>query len=345
LKKLLKRYQVWYREHFWQFWILICGILIIVLLQFKFLSLYEGVQILVTVTLVFITSKYVIETAEIRKANTEMVEQMRLQSERPYIIGLTKSTIQPLEAELDGLIDRYGKRDFGWQHVDERMIKAVKFEIHKLELCQSDDRYYIPWPPLTIKSGLLGGVPNDSDVSYYAYLLERNSHLKELIDQYNPEAENLWAQLCGLAVVLAKSNLRRAVKGLLITKQQAISLAKVNLSDAEFSWFKQSVQENCLYLASSKLLMESNAYAEFMATNWGSWKESAIWSFWRDWQDNLMQNIVLDESIKQLQASVLGKSETLADHATIIKREVLKIKKDYMRQYTILPEEIETLIV
>lgn len=341
MKRFFERCGVWWREHFWLYCPLVLAILVtIAVVYLKTLSLYEGVQILLMVTLVFVTWKYAIETAKIRKANAETVEQMRLQSERPYIVGLIKSAIQPLEATLDGLIDRYEKRKFEWQHMDERAVKAVKFQIKELELFQSEDGYYIPWPSLTI-SGLFGQAPSDSDISYYVYLLERNSHLKELIDQYNPEAEKLWAQLYELAVVLAKSNLRHALKGLLSSDKQAISLAKVNLSGAELPRFKQAVQENCLHLASSKLLMENNAYAEFMAINWSGWKESAIWSFWRDWQDNLMQNIVTGESIKQLQASILKKSETLANHTRIIKDEVLRIKKDYMRRYNIRPEEIK----
>lgn len=269
-----------------------------------------------------------------------MVEQMKLQSERPYIIGLIKSTIQPLEAELEGLIDRHKKRKFDWRYVDKETVKAVKFKIEEVELFQSDDRYYIPWPHLII-SGLLGRVPNDSDISYYAYLLERNSHLKELIDQYNPEAENLWAQLYELAVVLVKSEFKDALRELLTTHHQTYLIPEFPLSDNQLPGFKQAAQEYCLYLASSKLLMESNAYAEFMATNWASWKESAIWSFWRNWQDSLMQNMVTDESIKQLQASILEKSEILASDVRTIKGEVLKIKENYMRRHNVLPEEIE----
>lgn len=339
MKKLLERYQVWWRGHLPQLWIIIC-IIVAIAITLTPLSLYEGIQILLMFTLVLVTWWYACETAEIRKANTETVEQMKLQSERPYIVGLIKSAIQPLEAKLDELIDRYEKRKFEWQHIDERAATAVKFQIKELELFQSDDHYYIPWPPLTM-SRLLGQILSDSDISYYAYLLERNSYLKELIDKYNPKAEELWAQLCELAVVIAKSDLRRALKGLLTTKQQGISLAKVNnLSDAEFSQFKQSVQEYCSYLACSKLLMTSSAYAELVATNWGSWKESAIWSFWRNWQDDLMQNIVTGRSIEQLQASILKKSDTLANHTRMIKDEVLGIKEDYIRRYSILPEQI-----
>ncbi len=334
MKRLFEKYQVWWRDQLPQLWVGFC-ILIAIAVYFKGLSTYEGVQILLMITLVLVTWRYAQETAEIRKANVATVERMRLQSERPYIVGLVKSAIKPLEAELDKLINKHEKREFEWKHTEERVLRAVKFEIKKLELLRCDGRYYIPWPLLII-SGLFGQVPNDSDISYYAYLLERNSHLKELIDQYNPEAEKLWAQLCELAVVLAKSDLRRALQGSLTTRRR-----EFNLSDEEFSKFKQTAQEYCLYLASSKLLMKSQAYDELMAINWGGYKESATWSFWQKWQDNLMQNVVTDKSIKQLQASILKKSETLANHARTIKDVLLRIKKEYMRQYNILPEEIE----
>lgn len=336
MKRLLEKYQIWWREHLPQLWVILC-IVIAITIHFTPLSLYEGVQILLMVTLVLVTWWYASETAEIRRANKETVERIRLQSERPYIVGLIKSAVQSLEAELDGLIDRYGKRKFDWQHVNAKQLKTAKVEIENLELLRTNNDYYIPWPPFVI-GGLLGRVPSDSDTSYYAYLLERNRHLRELIEPHNPQAESLWTQLCELTVILANSDLGRAVQELLTSRRQ-----EFNSLDEEFSRFKQAAQECCLYLASSKLLMESEAYAELMAINWSGWKDSATWSFWRNWQDNLMKNIIEDRSVKQLQATILEKSETLANDVRSIKDEVLKIKKNYVWRYNILPEEIELL--
>lgn len=336
MNRIFERISNWSREHFWLCVPLILTVLVTISIDYlKILSLYEGVQILLMVTLVFVTWKYALETAAIRKANTETVEQMRIRSERPYMVALIKGTVRPIEAMLGRLIGNYEKREFDWYQVDESQVKAISFEVKELELLESNNRYYIPWPPLTI-SGPFGQVTNDSDVSYYAYLLERNNHLKELIDLYNPEAEKFWAQLCELAVVLAKSALRRALRELLTTRRQ-----EFNLSDDDFSRFEQAAQEYSLYLASSKLLMESEVYAKFMATNWSGWKESKTWSLWRNEQGNLMKNIIEDRSVKQLQASILQQSKTLAGDARSIKDEVLKIKKNYVWRYNILPEEIE----
>jgi hypothetical protein len=83
LNKLLKRISNWSGVHLLQLWIGLC-ILIAISVYFKGLSTYEGVQILLMVTLVLVTSRYAFSAHEQAEASKRMAEEMA----RPLLVPI-----------------------------------------------------------------------------------------------------------------------------------------------------------------------------------------------------------------------------------------------------------------
>jgi len=107
LNKLLERISNWSGVHFLQLWVGL-GIFIAIAIVLTPLSLYEGVQILLMVTLVSITWRYAVSAHEQAEASKTMAYEMKLSREMQAAPSIIAYLDNPVSTLLDLVIKNIG---------------------------------------------------------------------------------------------------------------------------------------------------------------------------------------------------------------------------------------------
>jgi len=107
LNKLFERMSNWSRAHFLQLWLGLC-ILVAISIYFKGLSTYEGIQILLMVTLVLITWRYAVSAHEQAEASKRMAEEMKLNREMQTMPSIVAYFDNPRSTLLDLVVKNIG---------------------------------------------------------------------------------------------------------------------------------------------------------------------------------------------------------------------------------------------
>ena len=128
MNKLLERISNWSRAHLLQLWLGLY-ILVAISVYFKALSTYEGIQILLMVTLVLITWRYAVSAHEQAETSKRMADEMKLAREAETMPSVIAYFDNPHSILLDLVVKNIG---YG-------VAKDVKLKIDP-PLCDYKDR-------------------------------------------------------------------------------------------------------------------------------------------------------------------------------------------------------------
>lgn len=286
-----------------------------------------------TAVLVFVTGYYAWQTRQLTKQNAILLE-------RDYIVGLVKHSIKPLDRLIAQLTKTYTRLEFDWKYISMETVKKLPFEVTQLALFQGKDGYYVPQLNL-LTSEHLAGHFEPGKMEYYARLLGREKRLRRVIQRYNDEAIKLWSMLWKLGVKVIHLGLKDAVTRFVgAYNGETVPLGSA-VPVAQLSDFGRCLPDYCLYLACSKLLMESETYAQVVNLHWSDPLMQAIWQFWRERQDDLLTKISDDKNVTELKANIRKKNKTLIRKLNTVKQELSRIENSYTRGHYIRPEEVE----
>jgi len=107
LNRIFERISNWPRVHFPQLWVGLC-IVVAISFYFKALSAYEGIQILLMVTLVLITWRYAVSAHEQAEASRRMAEEMKLVRETQLMPSIVAYFDNPRSTLLDLVVKNIG---------------------------------------------------------------------------------------------------------------------------------------------------------------------------------------------------------------------------------------------
>ncbi len=134
-------------RHWWLLVLGIVGMVIIIMsIYFKFLTLFEGFQIVITYTLVLVTAVYAVSTSEQAKANTKMAQEMELtrkMQNKPSIIAYFDN---PQSILLDLVIKNigYGIAKDVKLKIDPPLYDHNKRDIAELSLFKQGISFFPP---------------------------------------------------------------------------------------------------------------------------------------------------------------------------------------------------------
>lgn len=145
MNKLLKRISNWSGTHFLQLWVGLF-ILICISVYFKGLSSYEGVQILLTVTLVSITWRYAVSSHEQAEANKTMAYEMKLSREMQIAPSIIAYFDNPISTLLDLVIKNigYGAAKDVRLKIDPPLLDHKERDIAELSLFKRGIDFFPP---------------------------------------------------------------------------------------------------------------------------------------------------------------------------------------------------------
>lgn len=107
MNSFLERISNWSRVHLLQLWVGLC-VVVAITIHFTPLSLYEGIQILLLVTLVLVTSRYAFSAHEQAEASKRMAEEMKLTREMQTMPSITAYFDNPRSTLLGLVVKNIG---------------------------------------------------------------------------------------------------------------------------------------------------------------------------------------------------------------------------------------------
>lgn len=145
MNRLLERISNWARVHLLQLWVGLC-VVIAITIHFTPLSLYEGIQILVSVTLVIITSRYAFSAHEQAEANKTMAYEMKLSREMQTAPSIIAYFDNPISTLLDLVIKNigYGAAKDVRLKIDPPLLDHKERDIAELSLFKRGVDFFPP---------------------------------------------------------------------------------------------------------------------------------------------------------------------------------------------------------
>ena len=145
MNKLLEKISNWSRVHFQKLWVGLC-ILIAITIVLTPLSLYEGIQILLMVTLVSITWQYAISAHEQAEASKTMAYEMKLTREMQTMPCIIAYFDNPRSILLDLVVKNigYGAAKDVRLKIDPPLLDHKERDIAELSLFKRGVDFFPP---------------------------------------------------------------------------------------------------------------------------------------------------------------------------------------------------------
>jgi hypothetical protein len=145
LSSFIERISNWSRVHLLQLWVGLC-VVVAITIHFTPLSLYEGIQILVSVTLVLLTSRYAFSAHEQAEANKTMAYEMKLSRETQTAPSIIAYFDNPISTLLDLVIKNigYGAAKDVRLKIDPPLLDHKERDIAELSLFKRGIDFFPP---------------------------------------------------------------------------------------------------------------------------------------------------------------------------------------------------------
>jgi hypothetical protein len=145
LSSFLARISNWSRVHLLQLWAGFC-VVVAITIHFTPLSLYEGIQILVSVTLVLLTSRYAISAHEQAEASKTMAYEMKLTREMQTTPSIVAYFDNPISVLLDLVVKNigYGAAKDVRLKIDPPLLDHKERDIAELSLFKRGIAFFPP---------------------------------------------------------------------------------------------------------------------------------------------------------------------------------------------------------